>query len=344
MDCSSSPRRGFWLSLSLPLSGAVLFAAGYAWIFVAIALVLVPLLDACIGRGPTLSAAPIERLSECQIPCWFALSWTMALAIAAREATTAGLVEFVGLVISCGVLSATAMAHLHELTHRTGRLWRGFSDIAFTVAGYPHYRFAHELHHDHLGDPLFGSTASVGTSSWAHVVRSYLSALRASLNPTSYRDRSVPRRLYANISIAFLLVILPLTLHAWRLSLFVLGYATISVFIVETVGYMQHYGFDHQSQHDAIHSWDVDFWLSNCLLVNNGYHGAHHENGRSPYTQLRPTRAALPGGYFHMLWLSLVPPAWFSVMDRRVNVLNKRRRRQKVTLREQSLRDRGKIV
>jgi alkane 1-monooxygenase len=344
MDCSSSSGRSFWLSLSLPLSGALLFAAGYSWLFLAIALVLIPILDACIGRGAPLSAAEIERSSERQIPCWFAACWAVALAIAAREATTADPVEFIGLVISCGVLSATAMAHLHELTHRSGRLWRGFSDIAFTVAGYPHYRLAHELHHAHLGDPSFGSTASVGTSSWSHAGRSYLSALRASLNPNSYQNRSVPRRLFANISIALLLVLFPLTLHAWWLSLFVLGYATISVFIVETVGYMQHYGFDHQSQHDAIHSWDVDFWLSNCLLVNNGYHGAHHENGRSPYSQLRPTRAALPGGYFHMLWLSLLPPAWFSVMDRRVDVLNKRRRRQLVALRKQSGRDRGEII
>jgi len=114
--------------------------------------------------------------------------------------------------------------------------------------------------------------------------------------------------------------------------MFIFGYALISAFIVETVGYMQHYGFVGQTQNDAVHSWDVDFWLSNCLLVNNGYHGIHHDDGKTPYSQLAPTKTTLPGGYFHMLWLSLVPPLWFSVMDRRVRVLSKRRRRQHVVI------------
>jgi alkane 1-monooxygenase len=122
-----------------------------------------------------------------------------------------------------------------------------------------------------------------------------------------------------------------------------LGYAFVSAFIVETVGYMQHYGFADPSQSDAVHSWDVDFWLSNCLLVNNGYHGIHHDEENTPYSQLAPTIATLPGGYFHMLWLSLVPPLWFSVMDRRVRVLSKRRRRQHVGLQDQLRRYPGEV-
>jgi alkane 1-monooxygenase len=84
--------------------------------------------------------------------------------------------------------------------------------------------------------------------------------------------------------------------------------------------------------------------LSNCLLVNNGYHGVHHENGEAPYSQLASTKATLPYGYFQMLWLSLVPPLWYSVMDRRVEVLAKRRRRQLVTVHDQLGRNAGEII
>jgi alkane 1-monooxygenase len=336
--------KGFWLSLGLPLSAGILFAANKAWIFVGIILVIIPAFDAFLGRGSPLQGAEVEHTTERQIPCWFALCWSMALAIAARKSITVAPLEFIGLVVACGALSATAMAHLHELGHRSGSLWQVISDIAFTVAGYPHYRFAHNLHHAHLGDPRFGSTASMGTSSWKHAGRSYLLALRVSVSSKSYEDRAIPRAVLKNISIALLFVAVPFGLHAWQMSIFFLGYALVSVFIVETVGYMQHYGLDNQSARDVIHSWDVDFWLSNCLLVNNGYHGVHHEQGELPCSRLTPTSAALPGGYFQMLWVSLVPPLWFSVMDRRVAVLTKRRRRQIVAIRNQPSSDVGEVA
>ena len=343
MVCLYRSGQSFWLSLSLPLTCALLSATGHAWTFVAITLLVIPVLDAFAGRGSPMLGAQLERSTDRQIPCWFALFWAAALGIAAHKSITAPPLQFIGLVIACGVLSATAMAHLHELAHRSAVPWRAFSDLAFTVAGYPHYRYAHELHHSHLGNPRFGSTASIGTSSWYHAGRSYILALKASLDPSSYKSRTVPRRLVVHLFVMLLLLMAPLVLGAWQVVIFILGYALISAFIVETVGYMQHYGFAYQNQSDAVHSWDVDFWLSNCLLVNNGYHGIHHDDGNTPYSQLAPTIATLPGGYFHMLWLSLVPPLWFSVMDRRVRVLSKRRRRQHVGLQDQLRRYPGEV-
>ncbi|MFM0079014.1 fatty acid desaturase [Paraburkholderia sediminicola] len=250
--------------------------------------------------------------------------------------------NLIGLAVACGMLSATAMAHLHELMHRQARIWQQVSDVAFVIAGYPHYRVAHRLHHQHVGNPQFGSTASLGTSVWRHVGRSYAAALIASFSRHSYPSGRVPRSLFRNA--LFLISLLGLAVFLqWRIALFYIGYAIVSVFVVEAVGYMQHYGFDPDLSRTAITSWDVDFWLSNCLLVNNGFHNAHHHDGQVPYLGLAAQRVTLPGGYFQMLWLTLLPPLWFSTMDRRAKVLLRRRRRQNVALCNQTSRDIGEV-
>ncbi|MBB5466727.1 alkane 1-monooxygenase [Paraburkholderia sp. CI2] len=327
--------RAFWLSLTLPTAAGALFFVGRPWAFVAVVLFVVPALDATIGRGAPRSGQAIGKTDEDQVPGWFAFSWALALGIGAHRASTASWVELIGLGVACGVLSATAMAHLHELTHRPARIWQHVSDLAFVIAGYPHYRIAHQLHHRHVGNPQFGSTASLGTTVWCHVGRSYAAGLVSSFSRRSHPGGKVPHSLFRNALFTILLLGFAALLQ-WKIALFYIGYAVVSVFVVEAVGYMQHYGFDADISRTALTSWDVDFWLSNCLLVNNGFHNAHHQDGETPYQSLTAQRTTLPGGYFQMLWLTLLSPFWFSIMNRRTKVLLRRRRRQSVTVRNQT--------
>ena len=338
MTCWHNSGRAFWLSITLPTGACVSFFVGHPWVFAAVVLVVVPMFDAMIGRGAPVSGQAIEKTAEDQVPCWFALAWACAVAIGVCRAANASWSLLMGLAVGCGLLSATAMAHLHELTHRPGKKWQLLSDLAFVVAGYPHYRIAHRLHHENLGNPHFGSTASLGTSVWHHVGRSYLVTLTSSFSRRCHPDGRVPLSLFLNVFVGILLLGLAASLR-WRIALFYVGYAVISVLIVEAVGYMQHYGLVSDFARAPITSWDVDFWLSNCLLVNNGFHSAHHEDGLIPYQGLAAKRAILPGGYFQMLWLTLLPPLWFSTMDRRANVLLKRQRRHGACVRNQAFRD-----
>jgi len=328
----------FWLSLTLPIVAGVSFSIGRPWAFVAMVLFVLPALDAAIGRGTPRSGQSTEKTDEDQVSCWFAITWAIAVAIGAYRASNASWINLIGLAVACGMLSATAMAHLHELTHRQARIWQQVSDVAFVIVGYPHYRVAHRLHHQHVGDPQFGSTASLGTSVWCHVGRSYKAALIASFSRHSYPCGRVPRSLFRNALFSILLLGLAASLQ-WKIALFYIGYAIVSVFVVEAVGYMQHYGFDPDLSRTVITSWDVDFWLSNCLLVNNGFHNAHHQDGEIPYLGLAAQRVTLPGGYFQMLLLTLLPPFWFSTMDRRAKVLLRRWRRRNVSLSNQTSRD-----
>lgn len=328
----------FWLSLTLPLAAGASFSVGRPWAFLAVVVFVVPVLDGTIGRGTPRSGQATEKTYEAQVPCWFVFAWALAITIGAYRASNASWIDLLGLAFACGMLSATAIAHLHELTHRKARIWHQIGDLAFVIAGYPHYRIAHRLHHQHVGNPQFGSTASLGTSVWRHVGRSYLAALLASFSRHSYPCGRVPRSLFRNALFSVLLVSLAAFLQ-WRIALFYIGYTIVSVFVVEAVGYMQHYGFDPVLSRTAITSWDVDFWLSNCLLANNGFHNVHHQDEQVPYLGLAAQRVTLPAGYFQMLWLTLLPPFWFSIMDRRAKVLLRRKRRQNVALRNQTSRD-----
>lgn len=338
MTCWRNSGRVFWLSLTLPTIAGVSFSIGYPWAFVGVVLCVLPALDAAIGRGTPRLGQTAEKTHEDQVPCWFVLTWALAVAIGAYRASNASWMNLIGFAVACGMLSATAMAHLHELTHRQAKIWQQVSDLAFVIAGYPHYRVAHRLHHQHVGNPQFGSTAALGTSVWRHVGRSYAAALIASFSRHSYPCGRVPHSVFRNALFSILLLGLAAFLQ-WRIALFYIGYAIVSVFVVEAVGYMQHYGFGPDLSRTAITSWDVDFWLSNCLLVNNGFHNAHHRDGEVPYLGLAAQRVTLPGGYFQMLWLTLLPPFWFSTMDRRVKVLLRRVRRQNVGLCNKVSRD-----
>jgi alkane 1-monooxygenase len=107
--------------------------------------------------------------------------------------------------------------------------------------------------------------------------------------------------------------------------LFYLGQSAISVFIVEAIGYIQHYGLvgTARNREDAL-AWDVRFWLSNRLFVNNGLHTHHHLDQKRSYERLMCVGTTLPAGYLNMFILALVPPLWYSVMNRHVKLLERR--------------------
>ncbi|MEO0601032.1 MAG: fatty acid desaturase, partial [Myxococcota bacterium] len=68
------------------------------------------------------------------------------------------------------------------------------------------------------------------------------------------------------------------------------------------------------------HSWNSTYQFSNWYLFNLQRHADHHAWASRPYHQLRAFSDApqLPLGYPTMILLSLVPPAWFAVMNPRV--------------------------
>jgi alkane 1-monooxygenase len=321
MTSLRSNKGGFWLSPLLPATATAFFYYRHPWLFLLFLVAVVPAADALIGQDVEVTN---QRASQAPsgpvVPATYICVWGAAVLVALERAMTARPLEFAGLVIASGVVSAFAMAHIHEVMHRGGRVSRLISDVALAVAGYPHYRVVHQLHHGHVGDPRFGSTAHVGLSVWRHVCRSFFSALRSAIAYELSQARSWRgSRLLQIVPISVAVVGLFAWFGGWRGAVFYAGQGIVSVFVVEAVGYLQHYGLcgspDDLGNQIA---WDVNFWLSNRLFVNNGLHTHHHLEQTQAYDGLVHAGRALPGGYLHMFGLALIPPLWFSAMNHRL--------------------------
>nr|WP_223965236.1 fatty acid desaturase [Burkholderia diffusa] len=296
----------------------MVFPSGHPWLFLLTLIAVILAGDRVLGEDVKCHSGVISAA----VPIAFICLWLMAVFSALMRAKLAMPAEVVGLVTASGILSAFAMAHIHEVMHRGHRLSRGMSDIALTIAGYPHYRLVHELHHSNVGDPRYGSTAHAGLSVWRHVGRSFGGAAIEALAFDRERGRQGCTRRLLTPAMAWIgVVTLVSVICGHRGVLFYLGQSGVSVFVVEAIGYMQHYGLDNAvPRREQQIAWDVSFWLSNRLFVNNGRHTHHHLEQTQPYSRLARIGDALPGGYLEMFLLALIPPLWFALMDRKLEV------------------------
>jgi alkane 1-monooxygenase len=71
---------------------------------------------------------------------------------------------------------------------------------------------------------------------------------------------------------------------------------------------------------NPLHSWNANHFYSNLLLFHLQRHSDHHAYAARPYQVLRhfDESPQLPYGYTMMILMSLVPPIWFKVMNKRL--------------------------
>lgn len=109
----------------------------------------------------------------------------------------------------------------------------------------------------------------------------------------------------------------------WFLAL--AGLAQFQLFMSD---YVQHYGLMRQKRPDGryepmgnSHSWNAPHWFSSALMLNAPRHSDHHAHPNRPYPALRinDDMPMLPRSLPVMASLSLIPPLWRKVMDRRAD-------------------------
>ena len=130
---------------------------------------------------------------------------------------------------------------------------------------------------------------------------------------------------YHLIQAAFLVCIA--TLFSIQIMLFFMASATIGFLLLETVNYVEHYGLRRSVNEKGItekvkvwHSWNSNHILGRLILFELTRHSDHHYNAGRKYQVLRHHDEApqLPTGYPGMMMLSLVPPLWFRVMNKKI--------------------------
>ena len=101
----------------------------------------------------------------------------------------------------------------------------------------------------------------------------------------------------------------------------------ISICLLETINYIEHYGLVRKQNENGIyervrhhHSWNSDHIFGRALMFNLSRHSDHHYNGSIKYQVLKslPNTPQMPTGYPGMVVLAFFPPLWFYVMNRRL--------------------------
>ncbi|WP_425044376.1 alkane 1-monooxygenase [Primorskyibacter sp. S87] len=247
-------------------------------------------------------------------------------------------IEKLALFFGVGIATGTVgINYSHELMHQKGKRERWLGDILLAMVLYSHFRSEHLLvHHRYVGTPRDPVTARYNEG----FHRFYPRVLRESLTSSFAAEKNLLARKelpWTDFSNPFfrywflqgVMLLLALVLGGWvGLGLFLMQ-ASVAIWQLELVNYVEHYGltrkhlgkgkYEHVKPH---HSWNAAHKASNWLLINLQRHSDHHykPNRRFPLLQNHAEDEApqLPYGYPVMTVAAMIPPLWRRVMNPRV--------------------------
>ena len=244
--------------------------------------------------------------------------------------------ELIGLTISmgylCGIYGINAA---HELGHRSNKYEQSMAQMLLLSSMYMHFFIEHNRgHHKKVGTPEDPATARKNETVYAFWIRSvslgYLSAFRLEKNRLKRLHKpwfSINNEFIRFQLIQLLFCILVYFIFGLTALFLFLVSALIGIILLETVNYVEHYGLFRKEiqpgiyEHvEAMHSWNSDLPLGRSVLFELTRHSHHHLNSLIKYPSLESVSGArqLPTGYPGMMILSLIPPLWFNVMNKRL--------------------------
>ena len=335
----------YMLAYSLPATAVVSFTqTGWlTYLPLIYAFGIIPLIDQLSGvRHHNLSAAQQRSVNSgwlydliiyLAVPVqWGMLLWFLWIMKTETLPTSdmVGRVTAMGLL--CGVLGINVA---HELGHRTKSYERFMAKLLLAGSLYMHFFIEHNKgHHRNVGTSADPATAR--RNEWLYVywirtiINSYRSAWRIQLKELSRGKRSFfsyRNEMLRMTVIQAVVVGLVLFIFGQHALWCFLGSALMGVLLLETVNYIEHYGLyrtrvnEHRYEDvEPEHSWNADYVWGRLVLFELTRHSDHHWEPSKHYQLLDSMKGAsqLPAGYPAMMLLSLLPPAWFRVMNRRL--------------------------
>jgi len=247
---------------------------------------------------------------------------------------TTGRIIVMGLL--CGVFGINVG---HELGHRANKFEQVLAKALLLTSLYMHFFTEHNKgHHKRVATPEDPSSARYGepvyTFYFRTIIFSYISAWHIANDETRKKGKvvfSLQNEMVQFTLIQLAFVALIFYFLGWLVTLYFLAAATIGILLLETVNYIEHYGLQRKPTGDGKyqrampeHSWNSDHVIGRLMLFELSRHSDHHYLASRKYQILRhhDNSPQMPTGYPGMIILSLFPPAWFYVMNRRIKKLN----------------------
>ncbi|WP_317130342.1 alkane 1-monooxygenase [Changchengzhania lutea] len=244
--------------------------------------------------------------------------------------------EFIGLIFSMGIIAGVNGINVaHELGHRQTTNERFIGKALLLPALYMHFyiehNFGHHLHAATKEDPATAKYNQTVYSFWvSSVFRQYFSAwniqtklLRNTGNPFfSYTNDML---WYMLIEVLYLLIIL----MVFGVTGFIFAFfsAIVGFILLETVNYIEHYGLlrlktpsGRYERVQEIHSWNSNHIIGRIVLYELTRHSDHHFKTTKKYQLLdcHTESPQMPYGYPTSMVLAMIPPLWFSIMNKRI--------------------------
>jgi alkane 1-monooxygenase len=238
----------------------------------------------------------------------------------------------VGAALSTGVHSGTsAIVVSHELIHRKSSLWQFIGKYLLFTAGNCYFFVEHlRVHHKWVATDNDPASARRGESLYAFFVRSYSGQFTGAWQLEKERLQKDGKSAFHSSNYVLLNLLLQalfllgcfLMGGSWLVLAVMLQYL-LANFLLEYTNYIEHYGLTRADNERAteIHSWQTDKVISRFILIDLSRHADHHYYASKPYHALKSysNSPVLPFGYASAIYVALLPPLWFSIMNRQLD-------------------------
>jgi len=244
-----------------------------------------------------------------------------------------------GRICTMGLLCGTFGINVaHELGHRVNVFEQTLAKASLLTSLYMHFFIEHNKgHHKNVATPEDPSSARYNEPVYLFYFRtiffSYRSAWKIANDEIKKKGHSIlhwkNEMIQAHV-IQFVFVALILYYFDFTVTIYFLLAALMGILLLETVNYIEHYGLQRKQTAPGKyertmphHSWNSDHVLGRLMLFELSRHSDHHYLASRKYQILQHHDDApqLPTGYPGSMLLSLLPPLWFYVMNKRIRNL-----------------------
>ena len=254
------------------------------------------------------------------------------------EITTTSLFpyELFGLSVSVGMMLGTNGINVgHELGHRQTSSERFLGKLLLLPSLYMHFYIEHNFgHHKHAATKEDPATArynqSVYSFWFSSIFRQYKSAWSIQLGLLKKYDQpflsfKIDRFWYLMLQLGYLTTVY--VFFGYIVLLFAITSAISGILLLETVNYIDHYGLLRKKNDSGryervkeVHSWKSNHVVGRIILYELTRHSDHHYKASKKYQVLECYKESpqLPFGYPTSMVIALIPPLWFSIMNKRV--------------------------
>lgn len=244
--------------------------------------------------------------------------------------------EGIGMILNVGVVLGTLGINVaHELGHRQHKFDIILSKILLIPSFYMHFYIEHNLgHHKHIATPKDPATALLNENVYffwiKSVFKSYLNAWKLEakrLSKNNFSFWSIHNQMIQFVIIQVIYLVAIYYFGGMKCLIFLFLSGLVGILLLESVNYIEHYGLLRKimsnGKYEPVmpkHSWNSNHELGRIFLYELTRHSDHHYKSTIKYQALshHDESPQLPFGYPGAILIALIPPIWFSIMNKKV--------------------------